>query len=290
MSMSSDYKRVEKILRFLEGNHVDQPSLEEISRRMGMSKYHLQRLFTRWAGVSPKRFLQFLTVEHAKKMLRDSDPVLATSFASGLSGPARLHDLFLSAEAVTPGEYRSRGVALEIKWGRHTTPFGSALLGLTGRGLCHLSFLPSSQPDAVAEALAELRSHWPEARIAEAPEETADLAEAIFSPVSEANQVRPLSLLLKGTNFQIKVWSALLRLPPATLTTYGRLANLLGIPGAARAVGSALGRNPIGYLIPCHRVIRGMGLFGEYRWGSVRKKAMVAWEVSRSRVEGEIQA
>jgi AraC family transcriptional regulator of adaptative response/methylated-DNA-[protein]-cysteine methyltransferase len=282
--MNSDYRRVEKILLFLEESHREQPSLDEISRRMGMSKYHLQRLFTRWAGISPKRFLQFLTVEHAKRMLRDSDPVLATSFASGLSGPARLHDLFLSTEAVTPGEYRSRGVALEIKWGCPPTPFGSALLGLTGRGLCHLSFLPSSEPDAVTGALAELRSQWPGAHIAEAREEAADLAKAIFSPVSDTNQVRPLSLLLKGTSFQIKVWSALLRLPPATLTTYGRLATLLGVPGAARAVGSALAGNPIGYLIPCHRVIRGMGLFGEYRWGPVRKKAMVAWEASRSRV------
>jgi len=281
MATRSDYAVVEKALRFLEENHLRQPSLEELSQTVGLSPFHLQRTFTRWAGVSPKRFLQFLTVEHAKNLLLESEPILAAAFESGLSGPARLHDLFITTEGVTPGEYKSRGLTVEIAYGVHSTPFGPALLGKTSRGLCHLSFLPSSTPDSAFDAVSTLREHWPRARVLEAPDKTEEMARRIFSLDPYSTPKRPLALLLRGTNFQIKVWNALLRVPPGAVITYGRLASELGAPKSARAVGSAVSRNPIAYLIPCHRVIRGMGLFGEYRWDPLRKKAILAWEASK---------
>jgi len=281
MSASSDYRTVSKALRYLEENFLEQPSLEDLSASLGMSKFHLQRLFTRWAGVSPKRFLQFLTVEHAKSLLEESTPVLATAFASGLSGPSRLHDLFVNAEGVTPGEYKSRGSELEVLWGIHPTPFGQALLATTHRGLCHLAFLPSDDPSDRARPVGALQERWPGATFREAPRATGDLARTIFFPPTESLGPGPLSLFLKGTNFQLKVWSALLRIPEGSLTTYGRLASALGCPGSARALGNAIGQNPIAFLIPCHRVIREMGTFGEYRWGSVRKKAILGWEAAR---------
>jgi len=281
MSPLSDYEIVARSLRHLEDHFLRQPSLDELAAHAGLSKFHFQKLFTRWAGVSPKRFLQFLTLEHAKGLLLESEPVLHTSFASGLSGPARLHDLFISTEGVTPGEFKSGGMALRITYGVHPTPFGSAFLAQTDRGLCHLAFLGSNNGNAEEEAVGALRSDWPGAILAEAPGETADLAQAIFFPSEASPPTAPLALFLKGTNYQIKVWTALLRIPQGAVTTYGGLAKALGAPNSARAVGSAVAKNPIAYLIPCHRVIRGMGAIGEYRWGSVRKKAMIGWEAAQ---------
>ncbi len=281
MSPLSDYEIVAKSLLHLEEHFLRQPSLDELAAHAGVSKFHFQKLFTRWAGVSPKRFLQFLTLEHAKGLLLESEPVLHAAFASGLSGPARLHDLFISTEGVTPGEFKSGGLTLRITHGVHPTPFGPAFLAQTDRGLCQLSFLDPTSGNAKKEAVEALRSDWPGAVLAEAPEETADLAQAIFFPAEASPPTAPLALFLKGTNYQIKVWTALLRIPQGAVTTYGGLAKALGAPNAARAVGSAVAKNPIAYLIPCHRVIRGMGAIGEYRWGAVRKKAMIGWEAAQ---------
>lgn len=281
MSHPSDFQTVAEALQYLEENFLRQPSLDELAAHAGMSKFHFQKLFTRWAGVSPKRFLQFLTLEHAKGLLLESEPVLHTAFASGLSGPARLHDLFISTEGVTPGEFKTRGLNLQITYGVHPTHFGPGLLAQTERGLCHLAFLDSSRAATKREAVDALRAEWPGAILTEAPGETAELAQAIFPPRNPPPPAAPLSLFLKGTNYQIKVWTALLRIPPGTVTTYGGLAKALGAPKSARAVGSAVARNPVAYLIPCHRVIRGMGAIGEYRWGAVRKKALLGWEAAQ---------
>ena len=281
MSRSSDYQIVADSLSFLGKNFQQQPSLETLAARAGMSRYHFQRVFTRWAGVSPKRFLQFLTVEHSKTLLLNSEPVLKTAFAMGLSGPARLHDLFITTEGVTPGEFKSGGADLTIHFGVHESPFGPALFARTDRGLCHLSFLPTDNPAETGENVRELRGEWPEALLIEDAEETHRFAQAIFGPREGTTESFSLSVVLKGTNFQIKVWNALLRIPPGTVTTYGRLARALGRPKAARAVGSAVGRNPISYLIPCHRVIREMGTISGYRWGPVRKRAMLGWEAAK---------
>jgi AraC family transcriptional regulator of adaptative response/methylated-DNA-[protein]-cysteine methyltransferase len=285
MSASTDFQIVADSLSFLGTNFRQQPSLDELASRAGMSKYHYQRVFTRWAGVSPKRFLQFLTVEHAKKLLRDSEPILSTAFSLGLSGPARLHDLFLTTEGVTPGEFRRGGAELEVHFGVHDSPFGFALLASTERGICHLSFLPQEDPGAVQGNIMELRQEWPGARLVDAPERTAPVAKALFEPNTGKSPPSSLSIVLKGTNFQIKVWTALLRIPPGTVTTYGRLARALGQPTAARAVGSAVGRNPVSYLIPCHRVIRELGTISGYRWGPVRKRAMLGWEAARKAID-----
>ncbi|MFH1766054.1 MAG: methylated-DNA--[protein]-cysteine S-methyltransferase [Gemmatimonadota bacterium] len=281
MSQSSDYQTVARALQYLGQHFLHQPSLEELAAHVGMSRFHFQRLFTRWAGVSPKRFLQFLTLEHAKGLLLQSEPVLQTAFASGLSGPARLHDLFISTEGVTPGEFKSRGLTLQIFYGVHPTPFGPALFARTDRGLCHLAFLDSECEREKNAAVDGLRTDWPDAVLAEAPENTAALAQAIFYSGSASPPITPLSLFLKGTNYQIKVWTALLRIPPGSITTYGGLAQALGAPKSARAVGSAVARNPIAFLIPCHRVIRGLGALGEYRWGAVRKRAIIGWEAAQ---------
>ena len=238
----------------------------------------------RTSGVSPKPFLQFLTLAHAKILLLKSEPVLHTAFASGLSRPARLHDLFISTQGVTQGELKSGGLALQITYGVHETPFGPGLLAQTDRGLCHLAFLDSKGGAAKEEAVEALRSEWPSAVLAEAPEETEKLAQATFYRGDALPPEAALSLFLKGTNFQIKVWKALLRIPPGAVTTYGRLARVMGAPKSARAVGSAVAKNPIAYLIPCHRVIRETGALGGYRWGSERKRAILGWEAAQKAV------
>ena len=219
MSTSADYRTVSRAIQFLDDHFTNQPSLEDLALEMGMSRFHLQRLFTRWAGVSPKRFLQFLTLEHAKELLDQSEPVLATAFAAGLSGPARLHDLFVTAEGVTPGEYKTGGFDLDICYGFHATPFGQAILGTTERGLCHLAFLPFDDPDGSSQAVEDLSENWPGAHLTEGEEATAPLASAIFKSGQRAGPSTSLSLFLKGTNFQLRVWSALLRIPEGAVST-----------------------------------------------------------------------
>jgi len=275
---SSDYELVAQAIRYLEGQATAQPSLADVAGHIGVSPFHLQRVFTRWAGVSPKRFLQYLTVEHAKRLLDESRPVLDAAYAAGLSGPGRLHDLFVTVEAVTPGEYRAKGEGLAIWYGRHESPFGDCLLAATERGVCGLSFLNGDRWDA---ALANLAERWPGAELSEQPEVTQPLADRIFGQ-AQPDPARPLALLLKGTNFQLKVWEALLRIPPGTVCTYGDIARITGAPSAVRAVGGAVGANAVAYLIPCHRVIRSSGAIGGYRWGDILKHAMLGWEAAHA--------
>jgi len=287
----SDYHRVEGAIRYLELHAAAQPSLDEVAGHIGLSPWHFQRLFTRWAGVSPKRFLQYITVEAAKKLLEESATILDASLEVGLSGPSRLHDLFISAEAVTPGEYKSSGEGLEIRWGIHSSPFGDCLLATSRRGICALEFLDSvdvesarDQPaqDRAAPVIAALRLRWPGAVFIADPLSGAHAMRRLDSGATDQGD-EPLRLHLRGTNFQLKVWQALLSIPEGALVSYGRLADMIGAPGSSRAVGTALGENPIGFLIPCHRVLRSTGAFGGYKWGIERKKALIAYEAAKKR-------
>ena len=274
---ANDYQLVEQAIRYLDRNARRQPELREIAAGVGLSEYHFQRLFQRWAGISPKRFLQFQTAQEAKRVLQETGDLLDASFNAGLSGPGRLHDLIVNVEAVTPGEYKRKGKGLAISWGVHASPYGDCLLGLTPRGVCALEFL---QPETEGEALARLRSLWENAQLVHAPQLTAPVAARIFGPHTQRQA--PLAVLVKGTNFQIKVWEALLRIPAGAIITYARLAESVGQPRAARAVGSAIAANPIAYLIPCHRVIRNTGAFGDYRWGALRKRVLVSAELAQA--------
>ena len=273
--LSEDYTRIEQAIRYIETNADRQPDLNELAAQVGLSEYHFQRLFTRWAGISPKRFLQFLTREHAKALLAHSSNLLEATYAAGLSGPGRLHDLFVQTEAVTPGEYKSKGAGVDIAYGFHPSPFGECLLAMTARGICFLAFVENDR----SAALEQLGQTWPNAQLSESPTRTARVVDQIFSPGSAT---APIPVHLRGTNFQIKVWEALLRLPPGELTTYQALAEQVHSPAAARAVGNAVARNPLAYLIPCHRVLQKTGHFGNYRYGSTRKKAILGWEMART--------
>jgi AraC family transcriptional regulator of adaptative response/methylated-DNA-[protein]-cysteine methyltransferase len=268
---SDDYGRIERAILFLDQNAARQPGLDEIAREIHLSEFHFQRLFKRWAGISPKRFLQILTVEVAKARLIGSRDLLNAAWDVGLSGPGRLHDHFVSIEAVTPGEFKTRGAGLQILYGFHATPFGKCLIGLTERGICHLAFIDQG---VEAFALDELRIIWPAATLTHSQSRTAATAARAFT----ANLQEPLRLLHSGTNFQAKVWNALLNVPSGATTSYEQLAEVIGQPKAARAVGQAVAHNSIAYLIPCHRVIRKLGRFGHYRWGPTRKRIMLAWE------------
>jgi AraC family transcriptional regulator of adaptative response/methylated-DNA-[protein]-cysteine methyltransferase len=290
--MPSDYTRIEHAIRYLDEHATEQPSLEQVAARVGLSEFHFQKLFSRWAGVSPKRFLQALTVAQAKRILdgtsaapgggvvkRHAVSLLETSHAVGLSGPGRLHDLFLRVEAMTPGEFKAGAEGLTIRWGVHATPFGDALFGVTARGLCHLAFV-TPKVGTSAASVEELRDRWPGATVVRDPEAGAPYAEELTRR-ARGKPRRELGLLLKGTSFQLKVWQALLRVGPGALVTYAQLAGEAGAPGSARAVGTAVGQNPIGYLVPCHRVIRATGALGDYHWGEDRKRAIVALEQAR---------
>ena len=279
--LSEDYRRIEQAIRYIEANADRQPELGEIAASLGLSQYHFQRLFTRWAGISPKRFLQFLTKENAKQLLARSTTLLEATYAAGLSSPGRLHDLFVQTEAVTPGEYKSHGRGIQIAYGFHPTPFGECLLALTGRGICFLAFVDAGR----SSAMETLQQEWANARLNESPLRTAPVVEQIFawgSGTSLASQKpRNFTLHLLGTNFQVKVWEALLRLPAGQATSYEALAEQVCNSRAARAVGNAVAHNPVAYLIPCHRVLQKSGNFGQYRYGSIRKKAILGWEMAR---------
>lgn len=270
--LSEDYLRIEQAILYLDNHIADQPSLEEVAASIGLSEFHFQRLFTRWAGISPKRFLQYLTKESAKELLNKSENLLDTTHQLGLSSLGRLHDLFVNAEAVSPGEYKSRGLGLTIRYGLHPTPFGKCLIGMTERGICHLSFVQTSEGNAIDQLVAD----WNQAEMIEDHGSTAPLVEPIFDLGQRGKS--ELRLHLRGTNFQIKVWEALLNIPAGAVTTYEGLASAIGKPNASRAVGTAVGHNPIAVLIPCHRVIRKIGDFGNYSYGTPRKKALLARE------------
>ena len=272
--LSEDYTRIEQAILYIESNSNCQPNLGEVAAHIGLSDYHFQRLFTRWAGISPKRFLQFLTKEKAKQLLFNSN-LLDATYQSGLSSPGRLHDLFVQCDAVTPGEFKSKGRGMEIIYGYHPTPFGECLIALTVRGICFFGFVQNGDRSGL---LAELRHVWTNATLIKAPFHTESTVDHIFLHVPGA----PLALHMRGTNFQIKVWEALLRLPSGRVTTYKTIAEQVCSGKAARAVGGAVAHNPLAYLIPCHRVLRKLGEFGGYRYGSARKKAILAWEMAQA--------
>ncbi|MBK7318036.1 methylated-DNA--[protein]-cysteine S-methyltransferase [Candidatus Villigracilis affinis] len=280
--LSQHYQLIEQAIQYIETNVHRQPELDEIASAIGLSEYHFQRLFTRWAGISPKRFMQFLTKEHAKDLLARSENLLETTHQVGLSSLGRLHDLFVNTEAVTPGEYKSNGAGLTIHYGLHLTPFGKCLIAATERGVCHLSFVETSEGNAIDTLVAD----WNQAKMIEDYRTTAPLIDRIFStPTPDI----PLKLHLRGTNFQIKVWEALLHIPAGSLTTYEQIAAQIGNPNALRAVGTAVGHNPIAVLIPCHRVIRKSGEFGNYRYGPARKKALLAKEFALSGITSDLR-
>jgi AraC family transcriptional regulator of adaptative response/methylated-DNA-[protein]-cysteine methyltransferase len=283
--LSRDYQTVEKAIIYLENHVEEQPNLKDVAESVYLSEYHFQRLFTRWVGISPKRFLQYLTKERAKEMLEESGSVLEAAYAAGLSSPGRLHDLFVNCEAVTPGDYKSQGEDLEIAYGFHASPFGECLVALTDRGICDLIFVSEGNQE---EALKALKRRWARSALQEDPERTGPVAAQVFDRLT-AGEAKPLSLHLRGTNFQIKVWEALLNIPSGTVVSYEDIAVSIGMPTAARAVSNAVARNPIPVIIPCHRVIRKAGAFGGYRWGTARKKALLGWEAAYSRNDSGIR-
>ena len=274
---SVDYDRVEKAIKFIETSFPSRPGLKEIAAHIGLSEYHFQRLFSRWVGISPKRFLQFLTKEYAKKLLEDAVNLLDVTYEAGLTSPGRLHDLFVTCEAVTPGEFKSKGEGLTITYGLHPSPFGECLLATTDRGICGFYFLKNRDRK---DPLGELKFFWKNADIVEDPHASSELIDRIFNP-SLTKSSLPLNLILNGTNFQMKVWEALIQIPFGAVVSYEDVAVKVGLPKATRAVGSAVGKNPVSFIIPCHRVIRKTADFGNYGGGTARKKAILGWEASK---------
>ena len=275
---SDDYKRIEKAIQFIEANFKSQPTLDQIAESVFLSKYHFDRLFKRWAGISPIQFMQFMTFDYTKQKLAESRSLLDTSLDAGLSGPSRLHDLFVTFEAMTPGEFKKEGAGLEIFHGFCDSPFGDCLLAITERGICHLGFVKG---DKRLDALNQLYETWPGAVFTENHKPINLIAKDIFR-YDRNKKPGPFNLHLKGTNFQINVWKALLSIPEGWVVSYQDIAFHIGRPKAFRAVASAIAINPVAYLIPCHRVISKSGKIHQYRWGSARKKAIVGWEASRA--------
>src|SRR6476661_5248908 len=271
--MRTDYEKIEQAIQYLDERSREQPSLADVASHIGLSESHFQRLFTRWAGISPKRFLQFQTVAHARALLAESRSLLDATYEAGLSSAGRLHDLFVTIDAVTPGEFKRSGDGLTIQWGVHDTPFGECVIGTTPRGICGLYFATDG---GIARAQRHLAESWGGARLVENATATQPLVDQIFGDAAGATA--PLAVLVKGTNLQLKVWEALLRIPLGEVVSYEQLAAAAGAPSAVRAVGTAVGRNPVSYLIPCHRVIRKTGAFGNYGGGIARKRAMLTWE------------
>ena len=276
MSNNINYERVEEAIKFLTENFKQQPSLYDVADNSKVSPFHFQKIFTEWAGISPKKFLQYLTVEELKKELKKTSNLNEAAEKVGLSAQSRVYDLFVNIEAVTPHEFKTKGQGIEIIYGVHPTPFGECFIAGTSRGICSLNFIENNED----ELLTALRSHWKNASIKKDQKETSCFAENIFDSGSK----KPIDLLVKGTAFQIKVWEALLKIPFGSVTSYQSIANTIGNTKAMRAVGTAIGSNPIAYLIPCHRVIRQEAIIGQYRWGSLRKKALIGWERAKTEI------
>lgn len=272
-----DYARVEAAIAHILLRPEMPPSLEDLAKRAGLSAFHFQRLFKRWAGVSPKQFSSYLSVEYAKTALESASPVLEAALETGLSGSSRLHDLFVSVEAMTPGEYKAQGRDLEIRYGAVDTPFGRGLILTTPRGVCGIDFTDGDDKAALDRA----RLNWPLSRFEPDAVGARELAARIFDKQTASGPSRP-PLLLRGTNFQLQVWSALLRVPEGHIISYGDIAKAIGKPAAARAVGTALATNTLAYVVPCHRVLRATGLFKSYRWGAARRWAMLGWEAAQA--------
>ncbi len=272
-----NYQRIEQAIQYLSEHFTEQPNLDDVAAQVHLSPYHFQRMFTEWAGISPKKFLQFLTTDFLKNKLAETPNLIEAANLAGLSSQSRVYDLFVTLEAVTPHEYRSGGEGLSIRYGYADTPFGTCFVATTGRGICGLEFVTEDTKDAALQAF---RQNWRNAQLVPDQQVAIDFTRLIFT--DNPGEQRRFQLLVRGTKFQVKVWEALLRVPFGAVTTYGQIAQEIGQPGASRAVGSAVGDNPVAYLIPCHRVIRKEGKLGEYHWGSTRKKAIVGWEMARS--------
>jgi len=275
------YETIARALRYIRDNANRQPSLDEIAANVYMSPYHFQRLFSEWAGISPKKFLQYLTLNYAKNCLKQNRSLFETAHQSGLSGTGRLHDLFISLEGMTPGEYKNGGEDLTIYYTVHASLFGTFVVASTDRGICNLFFIDEDE-----DAASLLRVEWPSARLVQ---EEKTMHRDVISFFEQKEPTNQIPLRLKGTPFQLKVWQALLQIPEGTLTSYGVIAAHLEAPSAQRAVGTAIGKNPVGYLIPCHRVIRNMGEMGGYRWNPIRKQAMIGRETAQNNQQPEIQ-
>lgn len=273
---SRDFIRIEQAIQFIESHVTVQPSLDRIAESVQLSRYHFDRLFKRWAGITPIQFLHFLTLEYTKQKLRESSSILDASLDAGLSGPGRLHDLFVTFDAVTPGDYKKKGCGLTISYGICHTPFGECLLAATRRGICYLGFL---SPENQADALKQLRNTWPGAEFVEDETHACAIVRRIFADRGRTADA-PFHLHLIGTNFQINVWKALLTIPEGALVSYQDVASCIGNPKAFRAAAHAIALNPVAYLIPCHRVITKSGSIHNYRWGTARKKMLIGWEAS----------
>ena len=271
---AKDYQLVCRNLAFLRENWRDQPSLEALAERNGLSAAHLQRLFMRWAGLSPKAFLQALTIDHARKLLRDSVSVLDTAYEVGLSGPGRLHDLFVTHEGMSPGLYKAKGQGLAIRHGFHDCPFGKALVMVTDYGICGLAFADDGQEQ---ECFADMKRRWPDATYSEDKDRTAPIISRIFNPLHWRTE-EPLRIVFIGSEFETTVWQTLLKIPMGGATSYSSIAAHIGKPKASRAVGAAVGKNPISFVVPCHRVLAKSGGLGGYHWGLTRKQAILGWE------------
>ncbi len=271
-----NYQRIEQAILFLEKNFQRQPELDEVAEKVHLSPFHFQRIFSEWAGISPKRFLQYLTVDFLKKKLYETRNIVEAAEAAGLSSQSRVYDLFTTLEAVTPQEYKLKGSGIKVEYGFHETTFGLCLIGITDRGICWLSFVRTDEDPRVH--LEQMKEHWHNSIFHENGELTASLVKNIFN--KDATN-KKLHLFVKGTNFQVKVWEALLKLPLGSVATYQNIAEKIQSPMAMQAVGSAVGSNHIAYLIPCHRVIRKDGILGEYRWDAIRKKSIIGWEMAK---------
>lgn len=273
-----DYQRIQHALQYLAANYRSQPDLAELASEVHLSEAHFQKMFKRWAGVSPKQFLQYLTVEHAQRCLREDMSVLETTYDSGLSAPARLNELFVRMESVTPAEYKNNGAGIEIDYGFHSTPFGDCLIGVSQRGVTGLAFTGSGDEDNRDAALNSMMKRLAGASYTHNPDHTASFCELIFTAPEKPSSAQTLSVLVNGTAFQVRVWEALLRIPAGGRSSYRQLAEMAGNPAASRAVGTAVGNNPVAVLIPCHRVIREDGMLGGYHWGLERKLALLGVE------------
>ena len=278
----TDYALIRRAVRFLTENHLDQPELASLARHLDLSETRCQKLFKRWCGLSPKEFLQAVTLDHARRLLDGSASILDCAFDLGLSSGGRLHDLFVDHEAMTPGDYKRRGEGLTIDYGFHPSPFGEALILATDRGLAGLAFVNDDAGEGRDETLEDMRRRWPNARYVESPRRTMAFALQVFDPSSWSPD-RPVRLVMIGTDFEVRVWEALLRIPMGRAVSYTDIARHIGRPTASRAVGSAVGRNPISFVVPCHRVLRTDGSLGGYHWGLTRKRALIGWETGRLR-------
>lgn len=273
-NLGSDYETVRRVIELISVNWRDQPELEELASAVGKSPTQLQKTFTQWAGLSPKGFLQAVTLDHAKRLLAQDAPLLETSYELGLSGPGRLHDLFVTHEAMSPGVYKAKGEGLDIQYGYHPSPFGIALILATERGMAGMAFCDEGEE---ATALQDMTSRWPRANYIRNDAATAGYAKRSFNPDAWEKE-QPLRVVLIGTDFEVRVWEGLLNIPLGTATTYSSLAHTIGKANAPRAVGRAVGRNPLSFVVPCHRVVGKSGALTGYHWGITRKRAMLGWE------------